>query len=205
MFGCERIGNFEVRPMGDGKYSYHTTVPGHLGAGVLYGEKALEEFRAKYSLERTPDNDEVVFNNKNTGGATDKVEFPVDIIDKEVFNYQYNVRPSEFYRATKMKSDSGLDLKISNGFMGMFNRTVKGKCNDLDIDLKLGDNMLNHGRGTLKGKIGNHEINLKYKVKDNKTLVLEGKGLDSREVAMNKLLSVLIVSNAAFNAWRDGV
>ncbi len=87
MIASERIGNFEVRPMGDGKYSYHTTVPGHLGAGVLYGEKALEEFRAKYSLERTPDKDEVVFNNKNKGGVTDKVEFPLDNVDKDVLNY----------------------------------------------------------------------------------------------------------------------
>lgn len=89
--------------------------------------------------------------------------------------------------------------------MGMFNRTVKGKCNDLDIDLKLGDNMFNYGKGTLKGKIGNHEMDLKYKVKDDKTLILEGKGLDSREVAMNNLLSVLIIGNVAFNSWRDRI
>lgn len=48
-------------------------------------------------------------------------------------------------------------------------------------------------------------MDLKYKVKDDKTLILEGKGLDSREVAMNNLLSVLIIGNVAFNSWRDRI
>ncbi len=196
----ERIGNFEVRYIGDGKYSYTTTIPGNMAAGVLYGEKALEEFRAKHSLERVPDNDEVLFkNNENS----DKIEISMDNIENEVLNYQYDVNPVAFYRATKMKSESGLDLNISNGFLGLSNKTVKGKCNDLNIKLKFSDNMFDHSKGTMKGKIGDHEFDLKYQVKNNDKLIIEGKGLDSREVAMNNLLSVLIMGNVEYNDQRD--
>lgn len=201
MFGTERIGNFEVRPMGDGKYSYTTTIPGNMAAGVLYGEKALEEFRAKHSLERVPDNDEVIF--KNNGNA-DKIEISMDNIKNEVRNYQYDVEPDVFYRASKMKSESGLDLNISNGFLGLSDRKIKGKHQDLDVDLKLGDNMFNHFKGSLKGKIGDKEFDLKYKLTDKKDKIkLEGKGLDNCTDAERNLLSVFILGNVIHNVHRD--
>jgi len=69
MQGVERIGNFEVRPMGDGRYSFHTTVPGHMGAGILQNEEQLKAFRAKYSLERTPEQDTVTISGKDNEEA----------------------------------------------------------------------------------------------------------------------------------------
>lgn len=204
MLGLERIGNYEVQKRGDGTYSFRTTVPGHVGAGILLNEQQLEDFRAKHSLERVPNKDEVVFNNKKDNVDTNKVELSMDNIKNEVYNYKYNVDADDFYRATNMTSESGLDVVITNGFLGLSDRKIKGQYGDTEIDLKLGDNMLNHFKGTLKGKFGDKEFDLKYKMSDKKDkIVIKGKGLDADDEAMNNLLSVFILGNVIHNSQRD--
>jgi len=56
--GVERLGNYEVRPMGDGNCLVSTALPRHAGAGI-WNEEAVEALRDKYD---NPKGDEVVLN-----------------------------------------------------------------------------------------------------------------------------------------------
>ena len=51
MFGVERIGNFNVRKMSDGKYAVTTTIPGNCAACVV-DEEGLKKIREKYNRQQ---------------------------------------------------------------------------------------------------------------------------------------------------------
>ena len=65
--GVETIGNYDVKPLGDGKYAVSTNVPGHVGACIM-DEESVVKLREKYA----PQGDTVSFTTKPPVEETEK-------------------------------------------------------------------------------------------------------------------------------------